>query len=106
MLVTRQEDRMDTSGVVHVDNGDPGFREIKLYMHAVAYAVIFLNLIMSRSVRIFRSMKEQEQYHQQLMKQSTVLDRFRRLLLMQQMNRLLHPPADTTRKISIRKWIS
>lgn len=61
---------------------------------------------MKRSIRIFRSWKEQEDYHKQLALQSSVIDRFRRLYQMQQINLLLHPVTDKVRKIHIRKWTS
>jgi hypothetical protein len=59
---------------------------------------------MKKVIRIFKSMQEQEEYHQQIMLESTVAERFRKLYQMQQMTRLLHPIADTSRKIQIRKW--
>lgn len=59
---------------------------------------------MSKSVRIFRSFEEQEQYHKDIMLQTTVVERFRKLYQMQQMTKLLHPIKDTSRKIQIRKW--
>ena len=61
---------------------------------------------MSKQIRIFKSLEEQEQYHKTLMSQSTVTERFRKLNLMQQMNNLLHPATDKSRKIQIRKWTS
>jgi hypothetical protein len=61
---------------------------------------------MNKSIRIFKSIKEQEEYHQQLMLHSSVADRFRKLYQMQQMNSLLHPVVDKVRKIHIGKWIS
>lgn len=60
---------------------------------------------MSKIVRIFKSLEEQEQNHKDLMLQTTVIERFRKLYKMQQMTKLLRPAADTTRKIQIRKWI-
>jgi hypothetical protein len=59
---------------------------------------------MARSIKIFKSLEEQEEYHLDLMRQSSVLERFRRLYAMQQMSALLHPPKVYTRKIIIRKW--
>ncbi|HLF46659.1 MAG TPA: hypothetical protein VI548_09550 [Chitinophagaceae bacterium] len=61
---------------------------------------------MSKQIRIFKSLEEQEQYHKTLMSQSTVTERFRKLNQMQQMNNLLHPVTDKSRKIQIRKWTS
>ena len=59
---------------------------------------------MNKAVRIFKSMEEQEQYHRQLMIQSTIAERFRKLYQMQQLTKLLHPVIDHSRKIQIRKW--
>ena len=61
---------------------------------------------MNKSVRIFKSLEEQEQYHKKLMLKSTVAERFRKLYQMQQITKLLHPAADHSRKIQIRKWTS
>ena len=61
---------------------------------------------MGKQVRIFKSLEEHEQYHKKLMNQASVEERFRKLYLMQQMNRLLNPVADRSRKIRIRKWTS
>jgi subtilase family serine protease len=61
---------------------------------------------MKNSVRIFNSMEEQEQFHKQLMLQSTVAERFRKLYQMQQITKLFHPATDHSRKIQIRKWTS
>ena len=61
---------------------------------------------MNKSVRIFKSLEEQEQYHKELMLASTVVERFRKLYQMQQMTQLLHPVTDNSRKIQIRKWES
>jgi hypothetical protein len=59
---------------------------------------------MDKQVRIFKSFEEQEQYHKELMSQSNIIERFRNLFQMQQMNRMLHPISDATRKIITRKW--
>lgn len=61
---------------------------------------------MNKSVRIFRSLEEQELYHKKIMLQSTEMERFKRLYQMQQITKLLHPVTDNSRKIQIRKWIS
>jgi hypothetical protein len=61
---------------------------------------------MQKKIHVFKSMQEQEEYHKKIMLQSTVADRFRRLLMMQEMTRLFHPVSDKARKIQIRKWIS
>lgn len=59
---------------------------------------------MSKSIRIFKSFEEQEAYHLELMRKSTIEDRFRKLYLMQKMTRLFHPKEKSERKIIIRKW--
>jgi hypothetical protein len=59
---------------------------------------------MAKSIHIFKSFEEQEKFHQRLMVQSTVAERFRKLYLMQQMHFLLHPVAGKSRKIQIGKW--
>ena len=59
---------------------------------------------MNKSVRIFESLEEQEQYHKELMLSSTIAERFRKLYQMQQMTKLLHPVTDNSRKIQIGKW--
>jgi len=59
---------------------------------------------MSKSVRIFRSLEEQEQYHKDLMLQTNVIERFKKLYQMQGMTKLLRPATDNVRKIQIRKW--
>lgn len=61
---------------------------------------------MNKSIRIFKSLEEQERFHKNLMHQTTVADRFRKLYQMQQMTKLLHPFTDKSRKILIRKWTS
>ena len=61
---------------------------------------------MQRAIQIFKSIQEQEDHHLKLMKQSSVADRFRRLLQMQQFSLLLHPFKDKNRKIKIEKWTS
>ena len=61
---------------------------------------------MPKSIHIFKSLEEQEQHHKNLMLQTTVEERFRKLLRMQEITKLLHPVSDKTRKIQIRKWTS
>lgn len=61
---------------------------------------------MKKTVRIFQSLQKQEEYHNKLMLDSTVAERFRKLLHMQQMTKLLHPSAKKFRKIQIHKWTS
>ncbi len=57
---------------------------------------------MSKSIRIFRSFEEQEMYHFELMRNSTIEERFRKLYLMQKMSKKFHPAKDSARKIIIR----
>ncbi len=59
---------------------------------------------MGRSIHIFKSFEDQEQYHKDIMLNTTPKDRFRKLLLMQQMAKLFRPKTDKSRKIIIRKW--
>ena len=59
---------------------------------------------MDKQVRIFKSFEDQEQYHKNLMGQTTVVERFKNLFQMQQINKMLHPVTDKSRKIQIRKW--
>jgi len=59
---------------------------------------------MAKSIKLFKSLDELESYHQELMKQSTIEERFRRLKAMQEFTLMMHPPADTTKKITIKKW--
>ncbi len=61
---------------------------------------------MRKFVQIFKSVEEQQQFHKERMLQTTVADRFKKLYEMQQFTRLLHPVADSSRKIIIRKWTS
>ncbi len=60
---------------------------------------------MGKSIRVFKSFEEQEQYHLEQMASSTVQERFRRLYLMQQWTLRMHPVTDNKKKIIIRKWI-
>jgi hypothetical protein len=57
---------------------------------------------MKREIKIFKTFEEQELYYKQLMLKSTPLQRLKRLLQMQQMHWLMHPPKDKMRKITIR----
>ncbi|MBC7867440.1 MAG: hypothetical protein H7X88_07890 [Gloeobacteraceae cyanobacterium ES-bin-316] len=61
---------------------------------------------MKRAIHIFKSIREQEEFHLQWMKDSSVEDRFKRLLQMQAFSLLLHPPNDKISKIKIQKWTS
>lgn len=59
---------------------------------------------MERKIRVFKNFEEQEQYHLEQMRRSTVHERLRQLYAMQQMTQLLHPNTDRTRKLVISKW--
>ncbi len=61
---------------------------------------------MNRLVHIFKSVDEQQQFHKELMLQTTVADRFRKLYQMQQITKLFHPVTNKSRKILIGKWTS
>ncbi len=61
---------------------------------------------MKKYVRIFKSLQEQEQFHEELMRQTTVMERFRKLYQMQLMSKLFKSSPDNSRKIQIRKWTS
>ena len=57
---------------------------------------------MEKKIHIFKSFEEQEAYHLEKMRKSTIKERFRQLYLMQQMTKLLHPSKDSERKIIIK----
>ena len=61
---------------------------------------------MVKSIKLFKSLDELESYHQELMKQSTIEERFRRLKAMQEFTLMMHPPTDTTKKITIKKGLN
>lgn len=56
---------------------------------------------MGKSIKIFKSFEEQEQYQLEQRRKTTPLERFGNLHRMQKLSRLFNPPADTTRKIII-----
>jgi len=56
-----------------------------------------------REIKIFKSFEEQEQYHLDLMRKTTPLERFKTLSELQQWTRTFHPQKDKTRKIVIQK---
>lgn len=60
---------------------------------------------MKRSISIFKSFKEQEEYHLNRMLHSTPYERFKSLYKMQQWNKLFHPPQDKSRKIIIHSYL-
>lgn len=57
---------------------------------------------MEKKIHIFKSFEEQEAWHLEKMRKSTIKERFRQLYLMQQMTKRLHPPKDSERKIVIK----
>ena len=57
---------------------------------------------MSKSIHIFKSFEEQEQYHKKMMINSTPAERFRKLYQMQQVTKKFHPVTDKSRKIIIK----
>ncbi|MEO6406526.1 MAG: hypothetical protein ABIY51_10070 [Ferruginibacter sp.] len=56
---------------------------------------------MSKSIKIFKSFEEQEQYHLELMAKLTPQERFKALYQMQQLTKKFHPVTDKFRKIII-----
>ncbi len=58
---------------------------------------------MQRQIRKFNSFEEQEKFALDQMRQTTVAERFKSLLQMQQWTKLFHPEKDTARKITIQK---
>jgi hypothetical protein len=56
---------------------------------------------MAKSIRIFKSFEEQEQYSLEQMSKTTPLERFRNLYRMQQLSKLFNPATDNSRKIVI-----
>jgi hypothetical protein len=61
---------------------------------------------MERKIKIFKSFEEQEQYHLEMMRQTTPAQRLRSLYEMQQMSLNLRPNKNTSRKIIIRNGYS
>ena len=57
---------------------------------------------MGKTIKIFKSFEEQEQYHKEIMINRTPRERFRILHQMQQMTKKFHPATDRSRKIIIR----
>ncbi len=56
---------------------------------------------MEKSIRIFKSFKEHDKFHLEQMRNSTVENRFRKLYMMEEITKLLHPPKNSERKITI-----
>jgi hypothetical protein len=61
---------------------------------------------MEKKIKIFKSFEEQEQYHLEMMRQTTPEERLKSLYEMQQMSRKLRPNKNTSRKIIIRNGYS
>jgi hypothetical protein len=61
---------------------------------------------MSKTIRIFKSFEEQEQYNLEMMAKTTPEERFRKLYKMQQLTKMFHPVRDKSRKIIIRNGYS
>ena len=58
---------------------------------------------MNREIKIFQSFEEQEKYHLEMMRNTTVFERFKTLFQMQKTTRIFHPVTDKIRKIIIHK---
>ena len=56
---------------------------------------------MGKSIRIFKSFEEQEQYSLEQMSKTTPLERFKNLHRMQMLSGRFHPVTDKSRKIVI-----
>lgn len=56
---------------------------------------------MEKSIRIFKSFKERDKFHLDQMRNSTIENRFKKLYMMQEITKLLHPPKNLERKITI-----
>ena len=63
-------------------------------------------LIMARTIKIFKSFEEQEMYKQQILLNTTPLERFKALYQMQQLNKKFHPATEKSRKIIIKNGYS
>ncbi len=56
---------------------------------------------MDKSIRILKSFKEHDKFQLEQMRNSTIENRFRKLYMMQEITKLLHPPKSSERKIII-----
>jgi len=56
---------------------------------------------MERSIKIFKSFEEQEEYYLEKMLKITALERFKNLFEMQRLTLLFHPPVNEVRRIII-----
>lgn len=57
---------------------------------------------MAKSIKIFKSFEEQDQYQKEQMLNTTPEERFRRLYEMQRLTKKFHPTTEESRKIIIR----
>jgi hypothetical protein len=58
---------------------------------------------MAKSIKIFKSFEDQEMYQLEEMRNTTPLERFKRLFHMQQLTKLFHPTTNTSRRIIIQR---
>jgi hypothetical protein len=58
---------------------------------------------MEKRIPIFKSFEEQNEWHLDQMRKTTVEERFRQLYIMQQMTKLLHPPKKSEKKLLSKK---
>lgn len=56
---------------------------------------------MERSIKIFKSFEEQEEYYLEKMLKTTALERFKNLFEMQRLTLLFHPTVNEVRRIII-----
>ena len=59
--------------------------------------------MMKKQIKVFKSFEEQDEYHVELMRNSTAFERLKILFQMQKTTKLFHPAIDKTRKIIIHK---
>lgn len=57
--------------------------------------------MVEKSIRIFKSFKERDKFHLEQMRNSTIENRFRKLYMIPEITKLLHPPKNSERKITI-----
>ena len=56
---------------------------------------------MAKTIKIFKSFEEQEQYNLEQMIKTTPLERFQNLYRMQKLSQVFNPATDNSRKIVI-----
>ncbi len=61
---------------------------------------------MGKSIRIFKSFEEQEQYNLEMMAKTTPEERFKKLYQMQHLTKMFHPVTHKSRTIVIRNGYS